>query len=241
MKKFAALFASVLIISCTTYHFVPIPDGLIQIRNERGSSFPLFLGNNVGMVIVPEYKESELMIKITMKNLSKNTITFNDTDFEVYISEDRINWKKIKVYTSTEYYKKEKAEYTAGAVLMVLGAAASSYNAGQGYYSTTGNVYGQTRYGSYSGSYSSRTSYYDPVAAELANQRNAQAVSNYAQTGKQWLDILENNLFFSKDLEPDEEYFGLIFSEKSSGKYYKIVCKNDSLEILSIEYERVAD
>jgi len=241
IKVLCILFLSGLMSSCATYHFIPIPDGIIQIKNDRGSSYPIFKDEKVGLIIIPEYKDSELMIKVTIRNLADSQISITDSDFEVYISEDRINWKNVKVYSSMEYYKKEKAEYTAGAVLMVLGAAANTYNAGQGYSSTNGTVYGQSRYGSYSGSYSSRTSYYDPVAAEMSNQRNAQMVANYAQNGKQWLEVLENNLFYNKDLGPDEEYFGLIFSEKISSNFIRIICKNEAFSIVSIEYEKVTD
>ncbi len=243
MKKYLyVMFISIMFVtSCTTYHFVPILNETIAIQNERGKSYPVYIDDKYGMIIMPEYKESELMLKITIKNTSTEKLSFSDSDFAVFASEDRIAWKQLKVYSSSEFYKKEKAEYTTGAVIMVLSAAASSYNAGRGYSTTRGNVYGNTAYGSYSGSYTSTTSYYDPTAAELASQRNAQMVSDYAQSGKEWLEVLENNLFYSTDIEPGKEYFGLVFSEKGSGRYYKIECSNPLLKIVSIEYERVAD
>jgi hypothetical protein len=36
---------------------------------------------------------------------SGKAISFTDTDFSVYESDDRITWKKLKVYTSDEYYR----------------------------------------------------------------------------------------------------------------------------------------
>jgi len=229
------------VISCATYHFVPIQNDQIQVIQERSAYYPVYTDQNIGMIIYPVYVDEDLMIKIAIKNYSGKTISFTDTHFSVYESDDRVNWKKLKVYTSEEYYRKEKAEYTAGAVLLALGAVASSIDAGRGYTSTTGTIYGGSRYGSVSGIYSSSTSYYDPTAAELARQRNFEAVSQYAQRGKQWLDVLEKNLFYSVDLQPNAEYFGLVFAEKGYSKYYKIICTTPGIQIVSIEYEKVVD
>jgi hypothetical protein len=227
--------------SCATFRFEAFPGDNIQIKYDRGKSFPLFMDDDIAMMVAPEFKDSEIMIKVTVKNISSRVIGFSDADFSVFVSDDRLSWKEVPVYTSQEYFKKEKAEYTAGAVLMLLGAAASAYNAGQGYATTSGNVYGSGRYGSYSGSYTSTTRYYDPAAAQSANQRSAQMVADYAQSGRQWLQVLEDNLFYSKDLGAGEEYFGLVFSEKLSGRFYRILCRNKDIDIVKIEYEKVAD
>ncbi len=176
------------------------------------------------------------MIKINIKNLGEDLVNIADIDFYVEESIDLISWKELEVYTSKEYYIKERNEYIAGAVIMVLGAAANAASAGYGSSTTSGTVYGNTRYGSYSGSYSSRTSYYDPVAAELSNQRYSQMVSSYASTGKGWLEFLENNLFYSTTLSPGEEYFGLVFSRRGIGKYYRITFAGKEYDVVSITY-----
>ena len=122
---------------------------------------------------------------------------------------------------------------------MVLGAAADSASAGYGTASTSGTVYGRSSCGSYSGSYQGTTTYYDPTAAQIASQRNAQMVENYAASGRSWLQMLEDNLFYSVDLNPGQEYFGIIFSKKGTGVYYRVRSKNDSIRLLSIEYLKV--
>lgn len=124
---------------------------------------------------------------------------------------------------------------------MVLSAAADTATAGYGTATTSGNVYGSGSYGSYSGSYSGTTSYYDPAAAELAAQRNANMVSGYAEEGHGWLQFLEDNLFYSRELKPEEEYFGLVFSKKGYGDYYRITCVNQDFEIVRIEYVKRED
>jgi len=235
------LLVGIVFMSCATYRFEAFPGDNIEIKYGRGKSYPFFMNNDIAMIVDPEFKDSEIMIKVTVKNRSNDVIGIADTDFSAYVSDDRLSWNKLSVYTSRDYFRKEKSEYTAGAVLMVLGAAASTYNAGQGYATTSGNVYGSGRYGSYSGSYTSTTRYYDPAAAQLANQRSAQMVSDYAQSGKQWLQVLEDNLFYSKELGAGEEYFGLVFSKNVSGRFYKIVCQNNTIDIVKIEYEKVVE
>jgi hypothetical protein len=171
----------------------------------------------MGMVIAPEFRKSEIMVKVTVRNNSTEELFLKDTDFKVENSYDGVVWEELKVYSSEEYYSKEKTAYTVGAVLLVLSATADTATAGYGTASTSGSVYGTSSYGSYSGTYSGTTSYYDPAAAELAAQRNAEMVSQYAQEGQGWLQLLEENLFYSKDLQPGEAYFGLVFSKKGRG------------------------
>lgn len=240
-KMSILLLLGLSVVSCATYHFVPIPSDQIQVIQERSAYYPVYKDETIGMIIHPVYVEQDMMIKVAIRNYSGKAISFTDTDFSVFESDDRIIWKKLKVYTSDEYYKKEKVEYIAGAVLLALGTAADSINAGRGYATTSGTIYGGSRYGSYSGIYNSSTSFYDPTAAELARQRNAQRVSQYNQSSKQWLDMLEHNLFYNVDLQPNTEYFGLVFAEKGYSKYYKITCTAPGIRIVSIEYEKVED
>jgi hypothetical protein len=227
--------------SCVTYRLEAIKTDNVIVKYDRGNSFPIYEKGNIGMIIDPVFRNYELMIKITVKNLSSDQISIKDSDFIVESSNDRSIWTPIKVFGSREYYNREKASYIAGAVILVLGAAANSASAGYGNSYSRGTIYGNSPYGSYSGTYSSSTQYYDPAAAELARQRNAEAVANYAQNGQQWLEVLSNNLFYSKNLAPGEVYFGLVFSQAVSAKYYRISCKNPAFEIVQIEYERIAN
>jgi len=233
--------ASVVLSSCVSYRLDPVPNQDIEVRHERGATYPIYESSKIGMVVAPEFRESELMVKVTVKNNSGKEMYIRDTDFKVEVSEDSQEWSPLKVYASDEYYAKEKRAYTVGAVLMVISATADTASAGYGSSTTSGNVYGSGTYGSYSGSYSGTTTYYDPTAAELAVQRNSQMVSQYAQEGQGWLQLLEDNLFYSKDLRPDETYFGLVFSEKGYGDYYRITCTNPDFEIVRIEYVKRED
>lgn len=243
MQKYliALILVSITLSSCVSYRLDPLPDEQIEIRHERGSTYPIYESDSVGMVIAPQFRDSEIMVEVTVKNKSRNEMLIKDTDFKVESSRDRINWEELHVYSSEEYYAKEKRAYTVGAVLLVLSAAADTATAGYGSSTTSGSVYGSSSYGSYSGSYSSSTSYYDPTAAELAAQRNSQMVSQYAQEGQAWLNLLEENLFYTKDLRPNEAYFGLVFAKKGSGEYYRISCRNPDFEIVRIEYVKRED
>jgi len=190
------------------------------------------------MIIDPEYRESDLMLRVSLKNLSSQSIHIEDKDFKVFTSSDRINWTPVDVYDSKSYYKKEKTAYVIGAVALALGAAADGLAAGTGYENETGSFQGQTSYGSYSGTYTSRTTYYDPAAAQIAAQKNAELMASYEQDNEQWLKALERFLFYSEDLNPNEEYFGLVFSKARKSKYYKVTCTNPHVGEIVIEYER---
>lgn len=227
--------------SCVSYRLDPLPADNIDIRCDRGNSYPVYSDDTIGMVVAPEFRESEIMVKVTVRNNCTEELFLKDTDFKVENSSDGSAWEVLKVYRSEEYYSKEKTAYTVGAVLLVLSATADTATAGYGTASTSGSVYGTSSYGSYSGTYSGTTTCYDPTAAELAAQRNADMVSQYAQEGQGWLQLLEENLFYSKDLQPNETYFGLVFSKQGHGDYYRITCTNPDFEIVRIEYVKRED
>jgi len=233
--------ALTLFTSCVSYRLDPLPAEHIEIRRDRGSTYPMYSDDDVGMVIAPEFRESEIMVKVTVRNNSSEELYLKDTDFKVENSTDGSAWEELKMYSSEEYYSKEKTAYTVGAVLLVLSATADTATAGYGSSSTSGSVYGSSPYGSYSGSYSGTTTYYDPAAAELAAQRNANMVSQYAREGQGWLQLLEENLFYSKDLRPSETYFGLVFSKQGRGDYYRITCTNPDISVIRIEYVKRED
>lgn len=110
------------------------------------------------------------MIKLIVKNLSEDLINIKDSDFSVEESYNLSSWRKVKVFTSKEYYTRERNSYIVGQTIMVLEALANASSAGHSTVKTSGTVYGTTSYGSYSGFYNATTTYYDPVAAQLANQ-----------------------------------------------------------------------
>jgi len=241
MKKYMSMFLFIFsLASCVTYKYVPLPDSNIQIKVDRGSSIPLYVDEQMAMIIMANDKESDIVFQIYMKNLTANLLKVNDSDFSVYASNDKLKWKKVNVYSSQEYYSKEKTEYIATAAIMVLGAVANSYNSSYGYRKSSGSFYGNSSYGGYYGNYESYSQYYDPVATELALQRNSQMISSYSEKGLKWLEYLEKNLFYSKDLEPNEQYYGLVFAEGGYRKYYKIVLSNPQLKRKEIIFEKVS-
>lgn len=240
MKKIVVIIVLTnLLIGCATYRLDPIENEEIIIKMDRGKRIPIYSDDKIGMMIIPDFVESEIMIKIHVLNKLDQPIVLKDVDFTVEESIDSILWKPLKVFESDEYYKKEKKEYVTGAVLLAISAAANSASAGYGSATTTGSVYGSSSYGSYSGQYRSTTTYYDPTAKQIADARNAQMIENYATSGKSWLEMLERNLFYTIELQPGQEYFGLVFSKKGNGKFYRIKCNNDSVKILDIEYLKV--
>lgn len=167
---------TLLLNSCVSYRLDPVPSKNIEVRNERGATYPIYESSKIGMIVAPEFRESELMVQVTVRNNIRQEMLIRDTHCKVELSEDRQEWSPLKVYASDEYYAKEKREYTLGAVLMVISATADTASAGYGSSNTSCNVYGSGTYGSYSGSYSGTTTYYDPIAAELAAQHNSQMV-----------------------------------------------------------------
>ena len=112
--------ASVVLSSCVSYRLDPVPNQDIEVRHERGATYPIYESSKIGMVVAPEFRESELMVKVTVKNNSGKEMYIRDTDFKVEVSEDSQEWSPLKVYASDEYYAKEKRAYTVGAVLMVI-------------------------------------------------------------------------------------------------------------------------
>lgn len=236
---YSLIVAVSLVVSCVSYRLDPIQNERITIKHDRGRGIPLYQDETVGMIITPEFRDSEVMIKITIKNCSNSSFTISDKDFNVENSEDKIEWKSLKVYTSKEYYKKECLQHNAGLFLLGVTAALDTATAGYGSSSTSGYYTGSTAYGSYSGTYSSTTSYYDPTAAQLAAQRNSQMLSDYSKSGQGWQNILEDCLFYQKTLTPGEEYFGLV-SQVGFGNYYRICCNNTNFSIIEVEYIKVA-
>lgn len=202
------LVSTMVIISCATYKFTPLPGNSITVHRNRGVETPVYQDVTLAISINPKYVESDLALQIVVKNLSSEMLTLFDSDIEVFSSKDMIEWKRLDTYTSEQYYKKEYDEYTAGLVLMAISAGLNAYNAGRG---------------SYSGTFNSTTSYYDPLAAELARQRDQQNIQNYANNSQAWLEFLRNNLFYSIDLQEDQEYSGWVFSRSDNGNYYKII------------------
>ena len=82
MKKALLVFVCILgLFSCATYRLDPLPSQDITIRNERGKQIPLYSDEKIGMVIIPEFVESELMLKVHVLNKTDSQITIRDTDF----------------------------------------------------------------------------------------------------------------------------------------------------------------
>lgn len=224
--------------SCATYHFEAIPSEKITIITNRGSTYPYYKDENIELIIDPEFNDSDVMLKISIKNISDESIFVKDSDFSVYCSKDNKKWEKLETYNSKEFYTKEKNEYITGAVLLALSAAASSASSSRRTSYTTGNIY---RNGRYYGSFYSRTDYNDPTATQINNYNNSLMISNYSRKSEEWLNFLKNNLFYEKTLLAGEDYFGIVFAESELWDYYRVVFSNDQLSEISIEYITVED
>jgi len=216
------LFPVLLLVSCATYSFVPLENPSIKLSRDRGNITPIYVDDLLGVSVVPKIIKSYLSLQIIVRNNSNANLYMADSFFNCYISKDNVNWKQIKRYSSKEFYKKEYDSYIAGAVLMAISAGLNSVSAGYGNSKTSGRFYGYSSNGTVAGTYDSNTTYYDPVAAELARQRNQANIESYASNGKQWLAFLENNLFYDKDIAPAEMYSGLVFADFEPQTYLKI-------------------
>lgn len=231
------LFPILLLASCATYSFIPIESENITLSRNRGTIIPIYVDDQLGISIVPKIIKSYLSLQVIVRNNSISNLYMADTFFNCYTSKDNLNWNLLKSYSSKEFYKKEYDAYVAGAVLMAISAGLDSASAGYGRSTSTGSFYGNSSYGSVSGNYRSNTTYYDPAAAELARQRNQANIEQYATSGKQWLTFLESNLFYDKDIAPNEMYSGLVFANFNQKSYLKVVVTIDGIEKATFTYE----
>jgi len=222
--KVALIIVSLLsFISCVTYHFSPIPDSSITIRRERNNVLPMYQDSILSTIIVPKYIEGHLALQIIVRNNSKNVITLHDSDIQVFSSPDSITYNNLDTFTSEQFYKSKQTKHNVGLVFMAISAGINAATAGQGSSNTQGTFRGSTNQGYFSGTYSSNTRYYDPTAAELARQNNQRNIENYSNSGQAWLDFLSENLFYSIDLLPGQEYSGIVFSKHNRDSFYRVV------------------
>jgi len=232
---------SISLVSCATFSYEPVASSTIEVKHDRGTSFPIFRGQGIAMIVQPIYYNSNsgkhILLKITMKNLREKMISIQDIDFSVSSSPDQTSWRKLKVFRSKEFLSNEKAAFTTGAVFKAIGAGFEAAGAGQRTSTTTGSIYGNNGYGTYT----ETTTTYDPEAVAAVNRRNAEEMAEYTKSGQQLISELEKNLFYSKDLTPNEEYYGVVLAEDDSSKYLRIELQNTELEVISIVYERVKD
>ena len=102
-------------------------------------------------------------------------------------------------------------------MLMAISAALSTVNAGRSTSYTRGSysVYGNSRGAYYHGfgTYTSTTTTYDPAAAAAEREIAFANVRNYANGTNRELDFLKETLFYPSDIEPNDEYYGIIVSD----------------------------
>ncbi len=224
-KLLFAACGALLLTGCTTIRVDPVTTAGVTVKVDRGRSIPTYEDDATEMAVVSEARRTETMFKVTLKNKAGTTWHVADTDFTVETSEDGKKWRAEKVFTSQEYYERQRNLYMAGVALAVMGAVVTDE---PDTYVTTrttrvwggGVVVQQTRV------------YRQP------GFRSAWLAEDYALSGQGWLNALQDNLFYSKDLAPQEEYFGLVFSEDVGVKYYRITLKRDGATNPSVEFQR---
>ncbi len=230
MKKaisaLSALLALVLS-SCATFRFEPLPSEGVTVKTNRGQLYPVYDSNSFEVIVKPEFRGGEVMYKISVYNKTDGSVLVSDEDFTVQSSPDMKKWEPVRTYTSDEYYAKEKSEYIAGAVLLAVATIGSELD--YVYTHTTTTTVYTYNYGVYH-RYRIKTVRVDPVGREYALYHNFELISDYAHEGRHWLKLLENNLFYEADIEPDSEYFGLIFSKQSDDEYYRVRIRNPEIK-----------
>lgn len=223
---FAALGALALA-SCTTIRVDPVTTENVAVKYDRGRAIPTYTDDATEMSVVTELRRSETMFKVTVKNKTDKTWRVSDTDFTVESSSDGKNWNREHVYPSQEFYDRERSKYAAGVAMAVVGAAVIdepdvvTTRTTRVWGGGGGVVIQQTR-----------------VDRE-PGFRSAWLVEDYAYGGMSWLQALQDNLFYVKDLAAQEEYFGLVFSDPVDAKYYRITLKRDGAKNPSVEFQRI--
>lgn len=227
MKLLLWPIATVLLLaSCTTLKIEPVPSSNVLVTYDRGVASPRWSDDAAEMTVRLSPDGYELMVKLTVKNKTAASMRVGDADFAVEHSTDGKNWKPVKTISSEEYLSREKSRYATGMAMMVMGAVLDSEPTRSTTYT---RVYGNRG----SGVVISTTT----IRREPSYYRNAWAVESYASEGSDRIQMLENNLFFIKDLAPGEEYFGLVFSESVGTGFYRVTCQNPGFHGASVQFK----
>jgi hypothetical protein len=224
-KLVLAVCGVLLLASCTTIRVDPMTTEGVTVALDRGRSIPTYSDDATEMSVVSDARSFDNMFKITLKNKTDKTWRVADSDFTVETSDDGKSWHLERVYPSQEYYDLERSRYAASVAMVMVG---SPLDEPEVVTTRTTRVWGssgtviveQTRV------------YSEP------SFRNAWLVEDYSVSGMEWLRVLQDNLFYSKDLAPQEQYFGLVFSDELDSKYYRITLKRDGAKSPSVEFQR---
>lgn len=228
MKLFWAACGVLLLASCTTLRVTPVVTDGVTVKLDRGRSIPTYEDDATEMSVVTETRRAETMFKVTLKNKAGATWRVADSDFTVETSDDGKKWRSERVYGSQEFYERERDFYASGIALSVMGATV--IDEPEVVTTRTTRVWG----GPGGGVVVQQTRIYS-----RPGYRSAWLVEDYAVSGMGWLRVLQDNLFYSKDLESQEEYFGLVFVEPLNARYFRITLKRDGAKNPSVQFERI--
>lgn len=231
------IIAIIFFTSCVSHNFIPIAAENIKLNHNRGIITPVYSDENYNISIVPKIIQSYIALQIVIKNNSNFNFYMADSFFNCYVSSDNTKWKLVKSYSSKEFYKKEYNYYIAGAVLTALSAEISSATAGLGTVKSSGSGYTYSSNGLVYNEYDNNLIYYNPTAAELARQRNQANIENYISRGEQWLSFLKSNLFYDKDLSPNEVYSGLVFYDFKPYQFLKVTVSINGIDKTTFTYK----
>ena len=224
-KLLLALCGALLFAACTTVRIDPMTTDGVTVRLDRGRSIPTYSDDATEMSVISDPRRLDNMFKITLKNKTDKTWRVADSDFSVETSDDGKTWRRARVYDSQDYYDRERSRYAAGVALVMVGSAIDDEP--DVVTTRTTRVWGN------GGVVVQQTQVYrDP------GLRTAWLVEDYSVSGMGWLRVLQDNLFYSKDLAPQEEYFGLVFSDELDAKYYRITLKRDGAKSPAVEFQR---
>jgi hypothetical protein len=225
-KLLIAIVGALALSSCTTFRIDPVTTDNVTVKYDRGRPIPTYADDTTEMAVLSEPRRTENMFKVTLKNKTDKTWRVSDTDFVVESSEDGKTWTAERVYPSQEFYERERSRYAAGVAIAIVGSSVLDqpdvvttrttrvWGAGGGVVIQQTRVYSEPGF------------------------RSAWLVEDYAYSGLSWLNALQENLFYVKDLGAQEEYFGLVFSEVLDAPYYRITLKRDGAKSPVVEFKR---
>jgi hypothetical protein len=212
-KALILLVSCMVVASCTTFRLVPQADEDTTVRYNRGNQIANALKDRVGVSVSTDVVGNLIYFHIIVKNFREQNLYVDDTSAQL-TEEGLVDpfTDSIRVYRADEYYQKRHGEIVAGQVLMALSAVMSTANAGRSTSHTT-VYYGRNRYYRGYGTYSYTTYTYDSARAAMEREVAFANVRDYVNGTNMELEYLQNTLFYPSDVDPGDEYYGIIISE----------------------------
>ena len=205
--------------SCVTYRLVPQESDGTTIKHNRGTQ-TLMSGNDSMAVVVSAQVNGDLIyFQTIVKNLTERSLYVDDTHIRLTESSPLSGFPvDIRVYGADEYLRIRQNQILTGQIMMAVAAGVSTMNAGRsrttvttGYYSSYGH--GRRSYYRGFGTYTYTTYTYDSARAAYERDIAFSNVRDYINGTNRELDYLRDTLFFPMDIEPHDEYYGLVVAE----------------------------